>query len=57
MKVTFMADKVQVNTNQVGGNNKIIFHTGEYEKKNIAGLMVIPDEVNLKVTVEVDETK
>lgn len=52
MKVTFMADKVQVNTNQVGGNNKIIFHTGEYEKKNIAGLMVIPDEVNLKVTVE-----
>ena len=54
-QVVFMADKCQVSTNQAGGNTKIAFHTGEYELSNIAKLLLIPNEVGIKVTVEWDE--
>lgn len=54
MKVEFIADKVQVNSNLAGGNTKIILHTGEYELSKIKELLMIPNEVVVEVTIKYD---
>lgn len=55
MKLEFKADSFQVRgpkgTDQ---SYTVVFNVGEYERENVAKLMVLPSGVNLKVGVEVE---
>lgn len=53
--ITFLADRVQVSHNLSGETTKIVFSTGSYELENVAKLLLIPNEVNLEVSVKVKE--
>jgi len=53
-KYTFMADSVRVNgRRQTDGSFSVIFEVGEYMVDNVAELIKIPRDENLKVTIEI----
>lgn len=47
-----MCDKVQVKSNLTGGNSTMTFHTGEYQLEELAKLLLVPQECEIKVTAE-----
>lgn len=52
--IVFQSDKVKVNGARVDGSYTITFEVGEYEQLNVAGLLLIPQQKLMKVTVEVE---
>ncbi len=54
-KIEFGADKVSVSGPLADGGFKVTFATGEYEQQKVAELLRIPQQVGLKITVEIDD--
>lgn len=51
-----MCDSLRVSGPRQSDNQmSFTFTTGEYQKKAVAQLLTLPDDVPLKVTVEVEE--
>jgi hypothetical protein len=55
MKINFQADSVDVSKKRVDNSRQVVLTVGEYQIKEIAGLLLVPPEVNIKVSLEIDE--
>lgn len=53
--MNFIADKVKVNGPKVDGGFSVTFEVGEHMQYEVAKLIAIPQQVSLKVVVELDE--
>jgi hypothetical protein len=51
--LTVLADKVIIRGPKVDGGFSITFEAGEYEREKVAGLLLIPSDTPIKLTVEV----
>jgi len=57
MKINFQADSVDVSKKRVDNSRQVVLNVGEYEVSKIAGLLLVPPEVNIKVSLEFDDTQ
>lgn len=53
-QVELNADKVSVTGPKVDGGYTVKFEVGEYNQEQVAELLRIPQQVNLKVSVEIN---
>ena len=53
--LSFSADKIKVNGPKIDGGYSVSFDVGEFEQPNVAKLFAIPQQTNVKVSVEIDE--
>ena len=55
MNITFTADSVDVSRKKLDGSRQVVLSVGEYEVEKIAGLLLVPPEKIIKVSLEVEE--
>ena len=55
MKINFQADSVDVSKKRVDNSRQVVLNVGEYEVSKIAGLLLVPPEVNIKVNLIIEE--
>ncbi len=53
--VTLKADKIKVSGPKVDGSFTVSLDVGEYEQRNVAMLLGIPQNTVVKVTIEQDD--
>lgn len=53
MKIEFIADRVMIRERESDNSYKVQFSTGEYAKREMAKLLLLPKDVEIKVIVEV----
>lgn len=53
--IKFIADRVTVKERESDNSYKVQFNCGEYMQVEMVKLMALPKDVNLKITVEVEE--
>ena len=51
----FSADKIKISGPKIDGGYSVSFDVGEFEQPNVAKLFAIPQQTNVKVSVEIDE--
>lgn len=54
LQIQFGADSLKMSGPLRDGSYTVTFSTGEYEQLNIAKLLTIPQQVPLRITVEVE---
>lgn len=54
MSIKFNADKVKVLGPKVDGGYAITFEVGEHEQEKIGDIIKIPQQTELKITIEIE---
>lgn len=55
MQINFSADSVDVSRKKVDGSRQVVLTVGEYEVNKIAGLLLVPDDKIIEVSLEIKE--
>ncbi len=51
MKTTLIADKLSVRTHLVGDNNKVTFDIPAFQMEELAKLLLVPEQTEIKLEV------
>ena len=55
--IEILSDKVRINGPKIDGSWTVTFETGEQEQINVAKLLAIPQQTNIKLTVELTDER